>query len=194
MKNFKNAAGVGFEVAEEWLDGIKISATKDVAEQVYEAAITDPAKSLIKTDDDGINKMLEDMKAVVEKAKGINTENRGAGVRVVISRNDGEKYAVLFKGCVYSDKLSVAEADKAIDDIKAYLQHHNMVLVRIIAADGKTPIRRAMELEAFVNKRAHKVISVSDNGEEYTVMYIPKGWNDGGDGEDDEEDEDEGTF
>ena len=86
----------------------------------------------------------------------------------------GGTYAVKFAGQIYSSNLRLKDTQNAIEKIKAYLDHNNLVKVRVFKSD-KSVIQRAMELETFIAKRAHKVISVSDDGKTYTLVYIEKG-------------------
>ena len=174
MKDYTmtNANGtVNFSVDEDWLETVKIRATEDVTEQIYNAALSDPEVSHITTDDDVLNNSIDEIKALVTKVKDINKE-KNSDIRVMIEK--GGTYAVKFAGQIYSSNLRLKDTQNAIEKIKAYLDHNNLVKVRVFKSD-KSVIQRAMELETFIAKRAHKVISVSDNGETYTLVYIEKG-------------------
>ena len=174
MKDYTmtNANGtVNFSVDEDWLETVKIRATEDVTEQIYNAALSDPEVSHITTDDDVLNKSIDEIKALVTKVKDINKE-KNSDIRVMIEK--GGTYAVKFAGQIYSSNLRLKDTQNAIEKIKAYLDHNNLVKVRVFKSD-KSVIQRAMELETFIAKRAHKVISISDNGETYTLVYIEKG-------------------
>lgn len=172
LKNNMTSAIVTFSVDEDWLNSIKIRATESIEEQVYNAAMADPAKSHITTDDDELNASIEEVKELVGKVKDLNKE-KNSDVRIVVER--AGVYTVRFAGQVYSSGLRLKDAQAAVDKIKAYLDHHNMVKVRIFEATGKTALQRAMDLEAFIANKAHKVISVADNGSAYTLVYIEKG-------------------
>lgn len=172
LKNNMTSAIVTFSVDEDWLNSIKIRATESIEEQVYNAAMADPAKSHITTDDDELNASIEEVKELVGKVNDLNKE-KNSDVRIVVER--AGVYTVRFAGQVYSSGLRLKDAQAAVDKIKAYLDHHNMVKVRIFEATGKTALQRAMDLEAFIANKAHKVISVADNGSAYTLVYIEKG-------------------
>ena len=175
MKDYtlvSNNATVNFAVDEDWLDTVKIKATEDLTTQIYNAAMADPALSLITTTDAALNASIEEMKDLVAKVKDLNKE-KNSDIRIVVEK--AGVYTVRFAGQIYSSGLRLKDAQAAVDKIKAYLDHHNMVKVRIFEATGKTALQRAMDLEAFIANKAHKVISVADNGSAYTLVYIEKG-------------------
>ena len=172
LKNNMTSAIVTFSVDEDWLNSIKIRATESIEEQVYNAAMADPAKSHITTDDDELNASIEEVKELVGKVNDLN-KDKNSDIRIVVEK--AGVYTVRFAGQIYSSGLRLKDAQAAVDKIKAYLDHHNMVKVRIFEATGKTALQRAMDLEAFIANKAHKVISVADNGSAYTLVYIEKG-------------------
>ncbi|MCD8368952.1 MAG: hypothetical protein LUC94_01230 [Clostridiales bacterium] len=143
--------------------------------------MADPEKSGITTDNDEMNMSIESMKGLVKRAKDINRQNR-SDIRVTVDRPGS--YTVKFAGQVYEEQVSIREAERAIDKIAAYLGHDNLIKVRIFKA-GKFEIQTAMDLEAFINTRVRKVLSLSDDGRKYTLVYIARGQGNGG--EDDEE-------
>ena len=174
MKDYSmtiNNATVSFSVDEDWLDGINIKVTKDVEPQIYDAALADPEASCISTDDDQLNKAIEGMKTLVIKVKDINKE-KNSDIRVLVENN---LYTVKFAGQVYGEALKLKEAEVAVDKIKAYLDHNNLVKVRIFDISGKAKIKAAMDLEAFIANKAYKVITLADDGKTYTLVYIEKG-------------------
>lgn len=181
-------ATVNFSVDEDWLNTIKIRATESIEEQVYNAAMADPAKSHITTDDDDLNASIEEVKELVGKVKDLNKE-KNSDIRIVVER--AGMYTVRFAGQVYSSGLRLKDAQAAVDKIKAYLDHNNLVKVRIFEATGKTVLQRAMDLEAFIANKTHKVIAVADNGCAYTLVYIEKGSAKSYNTHDDDYDEDE---
>lgn len=175
MKDYtlvSNNATVNFAVDEDWLDTVKIKATEDLTTQIYNAAMADPALSHITTTDAALNASIEEMKDLVAKVKDLN-KDKNSDIRIVVEK--AGVYTVRFAGQIYSSGLRLKDAQAAVDKIKAYLDHHNMVKVRIFEATGKTALQRAMDLEAFIANKAHKVISVADNGSAYTLVYIEKG-------------------
>ncbi|MCD8082360.1 MAG: hypothetical protein LUE86_02245 [Clostridiales bacterium] len=166
---------ITFQVDEDWLNSIKIKVTESVSAQVYAAAMADPEKSGITTDNDEMNASIESMKGLVKRAKDINRQNH-SDIRVMVDRPGS--YTVKFAGQVYEEKISIKEAECAIDKIEAYLSHDNLVKVRIFKS-GKSDIQTAMDLEAFINSRVRKVLSLSDDGAKYTLVYIARGEDDG---------------
>lgn len=175
MKDYtlvNNNVTVNFAVDEDWLDTVKIKATEDPTAQIYNAAMADPAASHIATDDAALNASIEEMKELVAKVKELNKE-KNSDIKIIVEK--AGIYTVRFAGQIYSSGLKLKDAQNAVDKIKAYLDHHNLVKVRIFEATGKTVLQRAMDLEAFIANKAHKVISVSDNGSAYTLIYIEKG-------------------
>lgn len=177
MKNYTMTiaatnTAISFDVDEDWLNSLKIKATEDIPTQIYNAAMADPAVSHITTDDDALNASIEEVKDLVSKVKDLNKE-KNSDVRILVE--SAGVYAVKFGGQIYSSGLKLKEAQVAVEKIKAYLDHHNLVKVRIFEASGKTVLQRAMDLEAFIANKAHKVISIADNGTAYTLVYIEKG-------------------
>lgn len=176
MKDYtinNNGAAVIFSVDEDWLNSLKVNVSGDIEQQIYNAALADPEISRITTDDDTLNKCIEDVKSVVAKVKEINKE-KGSDIRVLVE-NKGT-YAVKFAGQMYGSNYRLRDLENAVNKIKSYLDHDNLIKVRIFEASEKTPIQRAMDLEAFIANRVHRLISVADNGTAYTVVFIEKGF------------------
>lgn len=176
MKNYTLTRGnevVSFKVDEDWLKRVRINATDPLEEQIYNAALTDPEFSGIVTDDDKLNESIEQMKELVKKAKEINKE-KNSDIRIFIEK--AGTYAVKFAGQIYCSNMDIKETSHAIDKIKAYLDHNNLVKVRIFTGEGKTELQRAMDLEAWIANNCHRVISIADNGDQYTLVYIAKGY------------------
>lgn len=172
MKNF-SVNGMGFQVDEDWLDQVRIKVSGNVGEQVYMAAMSDPERSGIVMDDSSYGKSIENMKALVSRAKDINRE-KNSDIRILMEQPD--VYTVRFAGQEYASGLNLKEVNHALDKIKAYLDHDNLVKVRIFTASGKSDLQRAMDLEAFMNNKCYKVISLSDDGQKYTLCYIAKNY------------------
>lgn len=176
LKNFAvtvNGENITIAVDEDWLQSVRINAVDDINSQIYMAAMSDPKRSGIQTNDDAINASIEEVKELIEKAKEVNREKNG-NIRILM-KTPGT-YTVRFADQVYADDLTLREAERAVEKISAYLDHNNMIRVRIIEAKGASALRRAMDLEAFINSRAKLLLAVSDDGDKYTVVYIPKGY------------------
>lgn len=167
-----NNTAIVFSVDEDWLAKAKINPLEDINEQIYNLALADPERSGVVTDNDKMNQTIDDVKKLVVRAKEINSE-KNSDIRILVEKPS--VYAVKFAGQIYAGNLSLKEADLAITKIKAYLDHQNMIKVRIFEAEGKTSLQRAMDLEAWIANNAHKVISVADSGKSYTLIYIAKG-------------------
>lgn len=176
MKDYainSNGNAVTFSVDEDWLQSLKVNVSGDIEQQIYNAALADPEISRITTDDDTLNKCIEDVKSIVAKVKEINKAH-SSDIRVLVESKG--TYAVKFAGQVYGSNYRLRDLENAVNKIKAYLDHDNMIKVRIFEASDKTPIQRAMDLEAFIANRVHRLISVADNGTAYTVVFIEKGF------------------
>lgn len=167
-----NNTAIVFSVDEDWLAKAKINPLEDINEQIYNLALADPEHSGVVTDNDKMNQTIEDVKKLVVKTKEINSD-KNSDIRILVEKPG--VYAVKFAGQIYAGNLSLKEADLAITKIKAYLEHQNLIKVRIFEAEGKTALQRAMDLEAWIANNAHKVISVADSGKAYSLVYIAKG-------------------
>lgn len=165
-------AAINFSVDEDWLAKIKIGVNGSIDEQVYNQAMADPEASGITTDDQKMNASIEDVKTLVTKAKDIN-RSKNSDIRIFVEKPG--VYAVKFAGQIYAGNLRLKDADNAVNKIKAYLDHSNLVKVRIFEAEGKSDLQRAMDLEAWIANNCHKVLSLSDSGSKYTLVYIAKG-------------------
>ena len=178
MKNFKMTVAntnFVFSVDEDWVNEIKIKVCEPVEPQVYAAAMSDPKKSGIVTDNDDFNKSIDEVKDLIEKANGINEELHG-DIKVLMT--EPGKYEILFAdNQVYETGLTVKEADRAVDKIAEYLKRNNLIKVRILKTHGKTDLQRCMELEKFIAQNVHKFLGTNVTADGDTVIiFIPKGW------------------
>ena len=103
--------------------------------------------------------------------KDLNKE-KNSDIRIVVEKPAYTLYALLARFIA----LDYVRKMRRLLSIRSnHTSTITMVKVRIFEATGKTALQRAMDLEAFIANKAHKVISVADNGSAYTLVYIEKG-------------------
>lgn len=167
-----------FTVDLDWVEGLHVKALEPIEPQIYSAAMSDPEKSGIHTDDDTINAAIEEVKDLVKKAAEINTAKNGD---IKISMTAPGSYEVRFMGDqVYETGLNLREANRAIDKLSNYLDHNNVIKVAFLDFGDKTELQKAMDLEVFIARKAHKFLGTYETAKGLGVIYIPKGWKDRG--------------
>ena len=183
MKNFNiniQNAPVNFSVEEAWLDNLKIKATEDVTAQIFKAAVSDPEASGITTDSNMLNADIEEVKKLVAKAKEINRSTDGAAAIRVALGSDFGVFTVSVDGNIRNEDVTVAEANRALDQIAGFLKHTNLIKVGVaVRGSRKSTQLIAEELTIFINNGMkkgdiRKVLFPINSGDDIMLAYVSK--------------------
>ncbi len=170
---------VSYNVAEEWLGKISVPAIGDRDEAIIRQALADPQASGVVSTDTFVQDAIDKTKELVDRAKELNA-SYGSDVTVTLAMKDDGKidFAVSYKKQLYGEADTQGEAKTLLNKLEEYLKREggNKVKVATLSGKDKTPLQRGMALEAFTNSYCYKVIAVTDDGADYTVVYVPYDW------------------
>lgn len=175
MKDF-NYKNVTFYVDEEWYGNVRVNINEDAAEQVFCQAMSDPENSGLTTDDPAYAEAIKEAAELIQKAKDVNKAHSKKGADIQVRMNEPGTYDILFAAGQLYESGDLKAAKRAIEKLDKYLDHHNVVRVTNVDVEGETRLKKAMELEIFLNNKCHKVISVIKDEENFVVVYIPRGF------------------
>lgn len=177
-----NQTLVNITVDPEWIDGVRIPAlVTDREGAILKEALKDPVASKVTTDSDDLNKKIEELKALKEKAAEANEAAKGF-VQIDVELNDDLTAFIVKKdGRVRNENVDADEVATALKDLKFIYSKTNLFRILVIAkSSAKTPELRAEKLESEINigmKKGdiRKIVSVTSDGEGgYIVGYISK--------------------